>query len=284
MCNIFFQFKKNHQNVRGSITLEASIVMPAILLILFSLVFLSMYEYQKLVLLDSVVYTARQRAVTWDNTGKAIEDGFMPELGYDGLYWRIYNDFTGFAEKNNSGTENQGSPLVKEKTKEGGNFLYSLLQQGSFRTELTDLQVRYIKKLFERTVVVGVSENFIFPDNWLSDLFDSRLKIEAQSDVVEPVEYIRNIDLAAKYSSTMIADMIDRIGGFGTEQKGEVQSRQLIASSAKRYGKDVKVYHYPGCKYISRIKESNRIEFETVQEANSNGYYMCLYCARRKAE
>ncbi|PKM44970.1 MAG: hypothetical protein CVV03_07320 [Firmicutes bacterium HGW-Firmicutes-8] len=261
----FFFYKRLFQESKGSVTLEATLVFPIIIFIIFSLVFLSMFIYQKLVLLDAAIYTAKQRAATWDNSSKYLEDGFQAEFDNDGLYWRVFNDFG-------------GSSLVNSKIKNTKNFLVSKLEDGVFNLKSAKVNIRYTNTLVKRTVSVDVIENIIIPLNWLANILGSTITVGAKAEVAEPVEYIRNIDLAERYSGTLLDQLKNYLEGFQTEN-GEGRSRQVVASIGSD-SNGLKVYHYANCPYVGRMKDSNRVTFDSPDQAIAGGYHLCVYCAK----
>lgn len=51
---------------------------------------------------------------------------------------------------------------------------------------------------------------------------------------------------------------------------------KLIASKTSRN----KVYHYEYCKSVLSIRDNNRIEFNSITEAEEQGYCHCMHCSR----
>lgn len=41
-----------------------------------------------------------------------------------------------------------------------------------------------------------------------------------------------------------------------------------------------RIFHYPYCKYVKRIKSKNLIRFNSKDEARENGFKHCKYCSR----
>ena len=39
-----------------------------------------------------------------------------------------------------------------------------------------------------------------------------------------------------------------------------------------------KLIHYPDCKHVGNMYDENRIEFETTEEAELNGFKLCFFC------
>ncbi|MCL5058285.1 MAG: pilus assembly protein [Actinobacteria bacterium] len=254
---------------RGSATLELTIIFPVIMLVFFSLVFFSMHLYQKLIALDAAVYTASQASATWDNTHKEFEGGFLPAWNNDGLYWRLLND-------------RPGSGLAAEKTGYAGSFLSHRLAPGVIRPAAPadpEVEVSYDNSIVRRTVRAGVGGSLFSPVSPLiKTMTGDGYEISAESDVAEPAEFIRVCDLGGEYLKK-IADYLGIFGRGGESGPGIVLTGSTYAGAG---GKDERVYHYPGCRYIGRIKEIR--EFSSVAEAKAAGYHLCIKCAesRRK--
>ncbi len=255
------------KSVSGSYTLEAATIIPFILLLLISLVFLAMYLYQQLFLLDTVIYSAKQRAATWDNSHKKMEDGFQTVLADDGLYWQLLND----------NLVGANSTLVSQKLSYGERFIRSTLAQGAFRSQANEIKLEYTNQLLKRTVKVKVTENPLLPVALFNNFLNSQLVVEAEAEVVEPVEFIRNIDLAERYGRELASGLGGLINPLAQEEQQPKQARLVYASSQS---KD-KLYHYPNCFHIGNIKKGN---LQTLPEvaAISQGYGLCLHCAKGK--
>lgn len=275
--------KSSLANSKGGVTVEASIVLPGILLMLFGMVFFSMYVYHKLVMLDTAVYTATQRAETWDNTGKNMEDGYQRTIKSDGLYWRLLADFSGYAgEEEGAGLSTGGPQLVREKSTTALGLVKDMLKYEVFKPRRTKVAVHYNNLLLRRTVSVSIHEQLMLPVNWMANLLKPDLLYRAEADIVEPVEFIRNLGLVEKYTPQILSSLNNIPDIFRNDQSETGQSRKLIASKGIQYGQRVRVFHYQGCRYISRIKADNLIEFDSPEQANANGYYLCWECAKRK--
>lgn len=65
-----------------------------------------------------------------------------------------------------------------------------------------------------------------------------------------------------------------------TEPEPEPQSQPEPVSAATYYIGSVNsdVFHIPGCHYVNRIKESNKISFSSRDSAISSGYRPCEVC------
>jgi hypothetical protein len=259
-------------NSGGSVTVEAAIVLPVILLMLFGMVFFSMYVYHKLILLDTAVYTAAQRAETWDHSNKNLDDG---------LYWRLFSDLSGFVNQEGAQISTGGPELVRKKSTTAVNLVKNMLQYEIFKSSRTKITVQYRNLVTRRIVSVGIYEHIINPVNWLSKFFNPNLAYRVEADVVEPAEFIRMMGLAGKYSSEILSSFDNIPNPFIKDETDLSQPRQLFASKGVQYGQRVRVFHYHGCRYISRIKPENLIEFNSLEQANNAGYYLCMECAKR---
>ncbi|WP_418792176.1 TadE family protein [Phosphitispora sp. TUW77] len=249
---------------KGSYTLEASLVIPVILTVILGIMFFSIYLYEKLALLDTAVYSARQTAAAWDNSRKDIETGsFRGDFRTDGLYWRITDDYS-------------ESSLVKQKTDRAAALINTRLQGDiSSEREPADISVTFSNSLIQRTVSVNISRKTDVSPFLPGSLINSLISGSAEAAVTEPVEFIRNWELTTGY----LNEAKDLLGDFAAEKAARSDTGTIVASVQSNVnGK--KVYHYPGCRHIGNIKQENIIEFSSVDEANARGYHICVDCAK----
>jgi len=249
---------------KGSYTLEASLVVPVILTVLLGIMFFSIYIYEKLVLLETAVYSARQAADTWDNSRKDPETGSLGgDFRTDGLYWRVTGDHS-------------GSVLVQQKTGSAAALIKTRLRGGvPGDREPAAISVAYRNSLVQRTVSVDISRKAAVSPALPAGRLSSRISGRAEAVIAEPVEFIRNWELAAGY----ISEARNFLTDFATEKAVSRDSKTIIASSQSDVnGK--KVYHYPGCRHIGNMRQENILEFSSVDEANAGGYHICVDCAK----
>jgi hypothetical protein len=76
----------------GSVTLEASMVFPWVLIITFLLILFSIVLTQHVLLYYSATVTGERAAFGWSNSAKELRTGTYPGGRYDGLYWRLKDD------------------------------------------------------------------------------------------------------------------------------------------------------------------------------------------------
>lgn len=238
------QTLKKFLSSKGSATLELTIIFPLILFILLALIFFALFVYQKMVTMDTAVYTARERAATWNNSFRDIETGSLKgSINNDGLYWRITGD-------------TPGSELVNKKLRNADKYAQSMINDHLLEPRQSALlAINYKNQVIKRRVATSSG---------------------AVSDVSEPVEFIRNFGLGKEY----LNQLVGYLKTFGQKQSAEERLTVIASKNSNVYGQ--KIYHYPGCKHIGKIKQENLMEFESGDLADKAGYHLCIDCAKGK--
>ncbi|HEX3032298.1 MAG TPA: TadE family protein [Bacillota bacterium] len=231
-------------SAQGSYTVEAAIIFPAILLLIFGVMALSMYVYQRYAILEAAVYTSAQRAATWDNSSKQLETGIIdPQGAGDGLYWRLLEDYN-------------SSPLASRKRQQAAVLLNSRLYPGIFSIGNLRSAVSLENTLMlNRGVVVDINQVNFRTAELLRPLVPEMLTVRVRSAVSEPVEYIRNIDFLKSLGN----------------------GRMVVSSI------NSDIYHYPECprRYDDRIKDKNFTTYMTEEQALQAGKKRaCRYCQK----
>jgi hypothetical protein len=184
----------------GSFTVEASLVFPIILFILVLLLFFTMYVYQK-TFLNQHAYAASERAAySWDNSSKQALTGEYAAGDYDHLYWRLTDDRLLGALFGWAGADNEISVSIPGG--EDGNLSEKKLTQASgHMPSAMKGTMMYQNMLIQRKVTTRLEQVISLP--LPSFLFNSgnRVLTEGSSAVVEPVEFIRTVDLARYYGA-----------------------------------------------------------------------------------
>lgn len=261
-------FKAIMKDNRGSYTLEATIVLPVILLIFFSLVFYAMHLYQKLVIVDTATYTSSQVASNWDNSYKDTENSLLPTMDNDGLYWRIIGD-------------RSSSALAVKKLNYGKNFAEASMESATFKTAVQAdpvVSVQYDNKLISRGVTTEISSDLFTPTSPLiRSMMGNNINVKVRSDVAEPAEFIRTCDI----TDETLSQLLEFIKNYAPDSKPAPEKINLVAS-AYPYDKNRKnkIYHYEGCYHIE--SSAYKIHFNSVEEAKQQGYHLCKDCASKK--
>lgn len=194
-------------NTSGSISLEASLVFPWVLMLTFLLLFFSLYISQGALLYYSSSIMAERTAFSWTNSAKDAQTGAYPQGEYDGLYWRLTDDslvqglFGLVAESNGAGIEIHAGMAGGE-----GSKAIDKLRRIGFETASSHNvgagEMRYRNIGIKREIEVDLTSNWLAqPLIWLRG--GGAAKTEVNALVVEPPEFQRSFDLIRYYASKM---------------------------------------------------------------------------------
>jgi len=197
----------------GSYTIEVSMVFTIVLLAVLAVVFSFSYMLQRVSVTRLAAAAARQGAELWKQEGQ--------------LYYRV-NDNMLFGSKtiefsvDNMGDPARGAGLPEKKLSSTGNIAYKNLRSLVLKPKNTDIRVSYSNNLLKGQLTVEVMQEINIPIGGIKAFFGGKntvpLRGKASSTVVEPSEYIRNIDLAVELSkrlqeSISLEDIMGRISG-----------------------------------------------------------------------
>lgn len=205
LITIIFRMLKGKmlKEEKGSSTLEAAIIVPAIFFTLILFICLSLIVYQKVSSYYVSAQSAARLAYTWNNSHQHVMNGFFPYHLHDDLYWRLADD-----------------PLL-------GVFLgkYSTTQaqvetsrwQGEAPTNLNEAKLTRMidefpasmsgtlayQRTWNKKIVQVSSENPIRLPAFLERWFGNVLHSSTESRVIDAVEFIRTIDLVRYYATRL---------------------------------------------------------------------------------
>ncbi|WP_098748701.1 TadE family protein [Paenibacillus sp. EZ-K15] len=195
-------FQRRWKDESGSFTVEASLVLPIVLMVTVLLLFLCLYIYQQSMLVQASAAASERTAFSWDNSHKIAATGSVEQGQYDALYWRLTDDHvlgTLFGLAGGDGTKaiqlphgEEGSGKLPElKMSKGGTAVPASMAG----------EMRYTNQLLIRKVTTSLNEQVSLTP--LSRILDDggQIKVSAQSIVVDPVEFIRTVDLMRYYGS-----------------------------------------------------------------------------------
>ncbi|MBY9080958.1 pilus assembly protein [Paenibacillus sp. HN-1] len=184
----------------GSFTLEASMVLPIILCITMLLLFFCLYAYQKSMLLQVAANASEQAAFNWDNSHKA-RDGAAPAGEFDSLYWRIGDDRL-LSSLFGLGSSENAAGITLPPAAGDGSLPEVKLGNATARIpgEMTG-EMNYSYSISGRAVSTRLSKMLRLPviDGVLSD--GAQPEADSRSLIVEPVEFIRTVDLMRYYDA-----------------------------------------------------------------------------------
>ena len=170
---------------RGSITVEASIIVPFIILSIAALIYIGLVLYQRAQIRSAADMAAEAGATVWSDAEADTGTGRveMSDIGSGSLYWRLAD--TGRDEKLNRITR------YAERTLEKGRLLHAASSKVS-----VDIRDYVIYKKLE----VSVENTYELPLGSLVRIFGASgrfsIKVESESVIDDPVELIRNVDFA----------------------------------------------------------------------------------------
>ena len=72
--------------------MEASLVLPVVLMVTVLLLFLCLYIYQQSMLVQASAAASERTAYSWDNSHKIAASGSVEQGRHDALYWRLTDD------------------------------------------------------------------------------------------------------------------------------------------------------------------------------------------------
>jgi len=160
----------------GKFTLEASLVLPLVLVMTFACLFAASDAARHAGLNADAAKAGTRAAFNWDNSGKAAATGAFYPGQYDDLYWRITQDFP-------------GSALTARKI---GKALGHL-------PESAEAEGEYDNRFLIRTVSVAAGAGRAAPGLPFIPDSGGQLRAAAASVVTEPAETVRLIDTARTY-------------------------------------------------------------------------------------
>ncbi len=180
------------KSYKSSFTLEAVIVMSAILLILCAVLYAFMLLYQNIVTVYAANYAAQQGAVNWINSGIDMETG---EGKYkEEIYYRIAE----FAE----------TKTVKNKKAKIEDMVKEKLKSGILSPKKSDIKVEFKNYVVQRQVQVEITQELPIPFSGIIQFFGGgkpfEISTKAVAVVPEPAEYIRNIDYIGEIATSLL--------------------------------------------------------------------------------
>lgn len=189
------------KNNEGNFTIEASFVLPIVLLVTALLLFLCLYVYQRSFLVQASSAASERSAFIWDNSHRDAVTGEMAEGQYDSLYWRLTEDQL-LTSLFNLGSRapvrtisipggTQSGELTDVKMAKGA----ALVPNGMAGEMKFDNKVLLRKVSTELTWPISISPL----DKVMSGGTD--LEIHSNAYIVDPVEFIRTVELMRYYGS-----------------------------------------------------------------------------------
>jgi hypothetical protein len=198
-------FKKEH----GNFTLESTFVFPMLMMIILIFILFGMYMYQKVVLYYAASATAERAAFSWDNSYRDPRHGMLSETKYDGLYWRVGEDemlTSLFGMAGDAADATVALPLEMREGEGSSELTGRKMEQSARWMEHAGLmyegKISYSRGALKRMIEVKLRQPLSirpFEQGWLK----REPKTAASASVVDPMEFIRSVDLVRYYSTKL---------------------------------------------------------------------------------
>lgn len=182
--------------------MEASLVLPIVLMVTVLLLFLCLYIYQQSMLVQASAAASERTAYSWDNSHKFAATGSVEQGQYDSLYWRLTEDNVVGTLFGLVGGDSTRSITLPQGEAEGGKLPELKLSKGGMAVPSSMAgEMRYTNQLLIRKVTTSLNEQVSLTP--ISRMLDDggQIKVNSQSIVVDPVEFIRTVDLMRYYGS-----------------------------------------------------------------------------------
>lgn len=191
------------KSTKGTVTIEATLVFPIILLTTLGLIFGSLYVYQKCIVYLVANELAEHAAYTWDNSEKDFITGAYDLNQHDGLYWRSFNDSVSdlfqFLVSNSPSQVSLETNSSQSQDTITNLPVKKLLRAKDYLPVGLSGTLSYTNHGFERMISVHLESKLQLPAVLTPLLGDGLYTAEAASAVNEPVEFIRSIELVRYY-------------------------------------------------------------------------------------
>ncbi|WP_438432874.1 hypothetical protein [Gorillibacterium sp. sgz500922] len=186
----------------GSVTLEAAMVYPLILLLTFLLLFIALSVWRTSELELRADAAAERAAFNWDNSYRDPVTGAYPVPERDGLYWRLsLGEISSLFRLSG----NSSGKLAVPASGNGGLTLNQRKLYVQAKTLSADIggELTYRSSLLERSVQADLHRDAGIPSFLVSLMPDRQTRGAAVSYIAEPAEFLRNLDLLTGYASRL---------------------------------------------------------------------------------
>ncbi|NLL06230.1 MAG: pilus assembly protein [Clostridiaceae bacterium] len=214
---------------KGSTTIEAALIFPVIFLTIVSLVYVSVFLYEKAYIKSIANRAVERGAAIWKNpeTDMYISLVKPGDFKNNDPYWRLI-------DLNKTAKEEKVENYIKKHLDEY-SILRSRDKKGPMNTTDIEFSAELKNYLVYKKLIVTVDKKFELPlGNGLAFLgINNTVKISAKSEAIvnEPAEFIRSTDLAIDMGKRIDAltgnhleKTMDKVNKFIDDIKGKVTS------------------------------------------------------------
>lgn len=208
---------RSNDKPRGSLTVEAVLVIPIILFVLFWLINIAFVLYQYAALQSYANQGVEAAQAGWDNTSKDIRTGRLEnseKLNDEWLYWNLFDRYKDKKEKSLS-------DWITKRVQEDRlmDIFTGKVKQGDINVEVNEKSLLTLR----RSIEVRIEDNRITLFSPLRTMFGfditNKVIVVSQGTLHDPAELIRNLDWGTELYSKHIhenpsgnaAQLINRI-------------------------------------------------------------------------
>ncbi|MFD0717388.1 TadE/TadG family type IV pilus assembly protein [Paenibacillus sp. GCM10027626] len=190
----------------GSFTIEASLVFPLLFIVLLLMLLFGMYMYQKTTLYYVAAVAAERTAFRWDNSYRDAHSAMAPLGKYDSLYWRLSSDgaiqslFFDQEDKEQRFTIPIGS--AGHDPADDALAARKMRQIAARIPASYEGSMKYSFGFFMKEVAVEL-QNPLSVRSLEALGQGGKLETGSRAVVVDPAEFIRNVDLVRYYSAKL---------------------------------------------------------------------------------
>lgn len=188
---------------RGSYTLEAALVMSAVILALSALILAFVFVYHQ-ALLTSTACSMAEQAVSLQTQEGLYQNIIDINKGMQTFSYSSKEDgeFPDFLSRQSS--QGKTASPQQKKLQITGAAIYEELSRRIKEPEETKIEVAYTNRLLQTTVAIDLQQKMKIPFGGIKALFSGSDNVvltgRSRGVVVDPAEYIRNIDLVQEYA------------------------------------------------------------------------------------
>lgn len=218
---------RRHEYDKGSYTIEASMIFTFIVLTILTLLFTFLYMQQKAYLVSAASFAAQQGAELWRDSRRSMENGELSgERTENPMGYRIFDNllmsqktFEGHLDKE-TGSDGKskyvlimkaGDNLSGQKAALIGEALGRRIENTALKPENTRVKLIYSNNGLRGRLSIEITQEIKVPLGGIKKFFDGKETLDlsgrSTAAVVEPAEYIRNIDLAIELSRELEGEL-----------------------------------------------------------------------------
>lgn len=193
---------------RGSMTIEATLIVSALLTVLAVLIFAFLLMYNQVLLSRTASLAAQEAARLW------VED--------NGLYYRLFEDdivsgdqeivFHSSETGERESSDFQSSSFYQRKFARIKQVVDKGLQKTLGRPAATIIRINYDNSILTRRIQVVITQEMPIPLGRLKGFFSGKdtlaLTGTGSAAINDPVSFVRNVDLALEYGRK-VKDAVD---------------------------------------------------------------------------